>query len=1216
MPEERKLVSILFADVTGSTALSEMLDAEDVRALMRRYYEHAQRIIPSYGGTLEKFIGDAVMSVFGLSQAHDDDAERALAAALALRDAIAGDEILSPLLRLRIGVNTGKVVASSDTSSGDFLVTGDAVNVSARLQQGAEPGEILASERTVNAARNAFFFGEERQLQAKGKSEPLRVFPLIGPRAKRQIERPPFVGRRMDLLQLEVLKERVREERRPQFASLVAPAGTGKTRLLEEFLARLDPLDGFKIAYTRCLPYGQTLTFWPLRGLLTDLLGSEPDRSLVQSVFVKSGYHADDAARLADVVLTTLGSEDGGETVQSELSRAQEGNPAQALSDLPAPGSISAGGMSLDDILEALNKSLTDDHPANWIKLANPITTGTPTPQSQPDPGPKLADLDDPDSVVDPWLKLAGLGDFNSVIQAAIHDTDGPPDPQRLRDLGQTLKESGKALGDAIRENVYRSLREGMPTRSRATDRESVYYAWRLLIVALATQAPHIIVFEDLHCASDNLLDLVEHIIHPRTAAPLLVLALSRPELLTRRPAWGGRPNFTTLALQPLGDKQIRELITGTGQSIPEGIRAQIVARSGGNPFFALELLHTFSEHNPNGSTIASLPDTVYAAILARMDLLTRQERSVLQAASVVGRAFHVGLLEVMMENSSEREISSALDGLVARDMIVQVDDLTYDFRHILLRDVAYSTLSRAERIRLHSKIALWLETFAAAHLDAYIELIVYHYTEAIQLARQSAVPVALPFNKENAALLLARAGVLAGHIGSYAQATKHFQLAIDFVSEAERTQLYEQLGDSVLWGSIPAESYRKALQCWRAIADKDPVTGVRLMRKVLMSTRMVAVMPPPQAELDALRQEALALVEVIGDQNERRRILVSACFDFQFQNASQRLSLEAKMNQIRNITHEAITYFEQQGNQEALSEALHGYSDLSMFLGKVQDAFEAAQRRLTIPNLPEKEWANAVNMIATQYLYDCDFENCIDYAHKIFSRLKPGQPIANLYRVATQLAEAAFFLGRWEEAEKVRPQLDEIRELIHYDEFAVADLSDGYIALLWTALAHEDRPRIDEIASIIRKDAVPLGADFLHYFEAQLSDDPRTLPERVVRGNDSLFIPCFLFLLEHGKPVYPELAKLLREAAGMYKIYIVLCDVSLALEQDDNSLLAQAIDRAEANKFIVHAARMRIVLAQRTGDRSQLERARPVLQRLGDRMHLRKLEEVEQGIK
>lgn len=157
-PEERKLVSILFADVTGSTALGDSMDPEDVRALMGRYYEHARRILTAYGGTLEKFIGDAVMAIFGLNQSHGDDAERALAAALALREAIETDEFLKDVFRLRIGVNTGEVVATGDPSSGDFLVTGDAVNVSARLQQGANPGEIIASERTANAAQNAFLW--------------------------------------------------------------------------------------------------------------------------------------------------------------------------------------------------------------------------------------------------------------------------------------------------------------------------------------------------------------------------------------------------------------------------------------------------------------------------------------------------------------------------------------------------------------------------------------------------------------------------------------------------------------------------------------------------------------------------------------------------------------------------------------------------------------------------------------------------------------------------------------------------------------------------------------------------------------------------------------------------------------------------------------------------------------------------------------------------
>src|SRR5215469_15143718 len=120
MPEERKLVTILFADVTGSTALGEALDPEDVRALMGRYYQHAREVIAEHGGTLEKFIGDAVMAIFGLPQAHGNDPERALAAALALRTAMADDVLLVGRLTLRIGVNTGEVVATRDATAGDL----------------------------------------------------------------------------------------------------------------------------------------------------------------------------------------------------------------------------------------------------------------------------------------------------------------------------------------------------------------------------------------------------------------------------------------------------------------------------------------------------------------------------------------------------------------------------------------------------------------------------------------------------------------------------------------------------------------------------------------------------------------------------------------------------------------------------------------------------------------------------------------------------------------------------------------------------------------------------------------------------------------------------------------------------------------------------------------------------------------------------------------
>src|SRR5258705_297302 len=155
MPEERRVVTVLFADVMGSTALGEDMDPEDVRALMGRFYATAKDVMGQHGGTIEKFIGDAVMAVFGLRQAHGDDPERALSAALEIRDRVRGDATLGERVPIRIGINTGEVVAAREHEATDFLVTGDAVNVAARLQQAAEPWGILCGERTSRTGRCA-----------------------------------------------------------------------------------------------------------------------------------------------------------------------------------------------------------------------------------------------------------------------------------------------------------------------------------------------------------------------------------------------------------------------------------------------------------------------------------------------------------------------------------------------------------------------------------------------------------------------------------------------------------------------------------------------------------------------------------------------------------------------------------------------------------------------------------------------------------------------------------------------------------------------------------------------------------------------------------------------------------------------------------------------------------------------------------------------------
>src|ERR1041384_2916940 len=277
--EERRIVTVLFADMAGSTALCEQLDPEEMRSLLARYYSIARDTVQAHGGTLEKFIGDAVMAVFGLPTAHGDDPDRAVAAACAMRDRIQRDPLLGERLTLRFGVSTGEVVASRDQSAGDFLITGDATNVAAPLQQAAEPWDILASDRTVRAASN-FDFGEEVAVKARGKARPVAAHIVIGPRkakAQRRI-RVPLVGRETDLAQVQLVARRAVNERRPSMISVIAPAGTGKTRLVEEFLEWLPNLaPDATVATAQCLPYGQQLTYFPMRQVIFTLTGTRED---------------------------------------------------------------------------------------------------------------------------------------------------------------------------------------------------------------------------------------------------------------------------------------------------------------------------------------------------------------------------------------------------------------------------------------------------------------------------------------------------------------------------------------------------------------------------------------------------------------------------------------------------------------------------------------------------------------------------------------------------------------------------------------------------------------------------------------------------------------------------------------------------------------------------------------------------------------------------
>src|SRR5580765_8342414 len=413
--EERKVVTILFTDLVGSTALAEGRDPEDVRAMLNAYYAQLRAELERHGGTVEKFIGDAVMAVFGAPVAHEDDAERAVRAALAIRDSIGDD------LQIRTAVNTGEalVALGARPTEGDAMVAGDVVNTTARLQSAAPVNGILVGEGTYRATRQTIDYREAPPVEAKGKAEPIKVWEAVDARSRfgSDVEeklRTPLVGRQRERDLLADSLDRARSEQSAQLVTLVGVPGIGKSRLVAE-LMQITDADEELINWRqgRSLPYGERVSFWAL-----------------------------------------------GEIVKAHAGILESDDTATAEEKLVA-------------MVAALSE---DEQEEDWLaRHARP---------------------------------LVGL--------------------------------------------------EG----AERTEREEAFAAWRRLLEAAAEQRPLVLVFEDLHWADDGLLDFVDHLADWARGVPLLVVATARPELLERRPCWGGgKANAAAVSLRPLSDLDTARLL-------------------------------------------------------------------------------------------------------------------------------------------------------------------------------------------------------------------------------------------------------------------------------------------------------------------------------------------------------------------------------------------------------------------------------------------------------------------------------------------------------------------------------------------------------------------------------------------------------------------------------------------------------------------------------
>ena len=324
--ESRRTVTILFADVSGSTSLGEQLDPESMRGLMGRYFAEMRTIIERHGGTVEKFIGDAVMAVFGIPQLHEDDALRAVRASAEIRERLILFNVELEAERgvsitFRTGVNTGQVVAG-DPSSGQTLVTGDAVNTAARLEQAAAPGEIVIGPITYELVRDAVSVEPLAPLELKGKSQPVHAYRLVSvvPGASGHARHPDarLVGRESELSRLHQSFADVLAERRCMLLTLVAPAGVGKSRLVAEFLATL--ASRATVLAGRCLPYGEGITYWPVAEVIrmAAAIGEADDRVGAMAKLRQLAGDAPDTEIVAERVGQAIGLE-GGSAPQEEI---------------------------------------------------------------------------------------------------------------------------------------------------------------------------------------------------------------------------------------------------------------------------------------------------------------------------------------------------------------------------------------------------------------------------------------------------------------------------------------------------------------------------------------------------------------------------------------------------------------------------------------------------------------------------------------------------------------------------------------------------------------------------------------------------------------------------------------------------------------------------------------------------------------------------------
>jgi class 3 adenylate cyclase/tetratricopeptide (TPR) repeat protein len=640
--DERRIVTVLFADLVGYTTLSETRDPEQVKNLIDGCFEHLVADIDAFGGRVDKIIGDAIVALFGAPTAHEDDAERAVRAALRMQETLAtATAQLGVEIRMRVGVNTGEVLVGALRAGGDYTAMGDVVNTANRLQAAAQPGQVLVGPSTFAATRRTVRYDELEPIAAKGREELVpawRAVRAVAPPGYRpERNRAPLVGRAAELGLLCHSVENAIRNARGSLLLLLGEAGVGKSRLAEELATHAEEEHNALILEGRCVPYGEANVWWPVADALRHGAG------------IRS---SDPTERAVELARTSVSIALGEGASSAEVDRVHQG-----------------------------------------------------------------------------LLYLMG---YESELRGI--------DPARAREEA---------------------------TAAVVTYAES-----------FSAHRPVVVVLSDLHWADDLVLELIDTLLDRLSSRRFVVLATARQVVEERWHPPHGRHNLVVLTLDPLTSDAARTLLCElAGEELGDDLAKELLNRSGGNPFFLEELVSLLSGAGMVGvpgqargaDDHVELPDTLRGLVVARLDGLSPDERRVVDDCAVLGRRGPLSAIEVMAKKHlGIADVRPILESLQAKELLVLSGvgpGEKWTFRSDLVREVAYSTLTKSDRARSHHGIAMWMEQHEDVEQDAVVDRITYHYVRAAELIQELGQVDGLPDDlTEQALQWLEQAATRANH--------------------------------------------------------------------------------------------------------------------------------------------------------------------------------------------------------------------------------------------------------------------------------------------------------------------------------------------------------------------------------------------------------------------------------------------------------------------